>query len=293
MTFDPVRMDPEKEPGTSGADVSGFVVPSTRTGERMSAALFTPQGGGPRPTVLLLHGYPGDENNYDLAHVFQRAGFTTVVFHYRGTWGSEGKFSLCHVLEDVTDMIDFIEAHTGGESYRFDAGRLLLAGHSMGGFAALETAARDPRPVGVAAMAAFDFSLAAKLPKLREAVRGEFSDCLPIRRIGLDELMAEIDRHAAEWSFPALAQGLSGKPVCLIAGTRDRISAPKSHFFPLLEALKRGGVPVVSSLLEDGHCLSASRIALADTLIRWASGLPGLSGQTNARVSSRSGIATR
>lgn len=287
MKFDPVRMDPEKD-GPCTADVSGFVIPSPGTGERMSACLFTPQGRGPRPTVLLLHGYPGDENNYDLAHAFQRAGFTAVTFHYRGTWGSEGRFSLCRVLEDVTAALDFIEAHSGEEAYRFDARRLLLAGHSMGGFAALETAARDPRPAGVAAVTAFDFSLAAKMPNLREAVRGELADCLPIRRIGLDELMAEIDRHADEWSFPALAADLAAKPVCLIAGTQDGISRPKNHFFPLLEALERAGAAnVASSLLADGHCLSASRIELADILVRWASGVFEPSGRKDARVPSR------
>ena len=256
-----------------GADVSGFVIPSKRSGERMSACLFTPQGDGPRPTVLLLHGYPGDENNHDLAHAFQRAGCTVVVFHYRGTWGSEGLFSLCNVLEDVSDAIDFIEEHSGEETYRFDADRLILIGHSMGGFAALETACGDPRPLGVAAVAAFDFSLAAKVPKLRKAVRQEFSDCLPIKRIGLDRLMREIDEHAAEWSFPALAQGLSKKPICLIGGRADAISAPDEHFAPLAEALRKAGADFTAELFDDTHSFSSTRLELAQKLLAWIDSL--------------------
>lgn len=259
-----------------GADVSGFVIPGKKSGERMSACLFTPQGDGPRPTVLLLHGYPGDENNYDLAHAFQRAGYTVVVFHYRGTWGSEGLFSLCHVLEDVSDAVDFIQEHAGEEPYRFDADRLILVGHSMGGFAALETASGDPRPIGVAAVGAFDFSLAAKLPELREAVRREFEDCLPIKRVGLDRLMREIDEHAAAWSFPALARGLSKKPVYLIGGTADAISAPNGHFVPLAEALqKTGGSNFTAELLDDTHSFSSTRLELAQKLLEWIDSLLG------------------
>lgn len=259
-----------------GADVSGFVIPSKKAGERMSACLFTPRGNGPRPTVLLLHGYPGDENNYDLAHAFQRAGCTVVIFHYRGTWGSEGLFSLCNVLEDVSDAIDFIQQHSGEERYRFDADRLILIGHSMGGFAALETACGDPRPLGVAALAAFDFSLAAKLPPLREAVRQEFSDHLPIKRIELGRLMREIDEHASEWSFPALCGGLSKKPVYLIGGTADSISAPDDHFVPLAEALQKAGGPnFAAELLDDTHSFSSTRLELAQKLLEWIDSLVG------------------
>ena len=236
----------------------------------MSSCLFTPQGQGPRPTVLLLHGYPGHENNYDLAHAFQRAGCTVVVFHYRGTWGSEGLFSLCHVLEDVSDAIDFIQEHSGEGKYRFDADRLILIGHSMGGFAALETACVDSRPLGAAALAAFDFSLAANHPRLREAVRQEFADCLPIKRIRLDRLMHEIEEHADAWSFPALTSKLARKPIYLIGGAADTISIPEEHFTPLAEELKKAGGPnFTAKLLDDTHSFSSTRLELAQMLSEW------------------------
>lgn len=266
-------MEPQKENFRQkvnfAADLKGFTIPAV-TGDRMYACLFTPAEEGPRPTVLLLHGYPGDENNYDLAHAFQRAGYTTVVFHYRGTWGSEGKFSLSHVLEDVSSAVGFIRAHDGDEAYRFDAHRLILIGHSMGGFAALQTAAAASGLLGVGAVAAFDFSLAAKNEKLRDAVRREFADCVPIRRIELDGLMGEIDENAERWSFPRLAGGLSGLPVCLIGAADDEISLPERHLFPLYRSLLRApGANVTFRMLNGGHCLSGTRLELADCLLGW------------------------
>ncbi len=257
----------------SPADLKGFVIPA-RSGERMYASLFTPRGRGPRPTILLLHGYPGDENNYDLAHAFQRAGYTVVVFHYRGTWGSEGLFSVTHLLEDVSSALAFIREHTGEETYRFDAQRLILIGHSMGGFAALQTAARDTRLLGAAAVAAFDLSLAAQKPNLYAAVRREFADCVPIRRVELDSLMNEIDENAEKWSFPALARRLSGMPVCLVGASEDEISPPRHHMGPLCRALRQiPGARVTARLLNDGHCLSDTRVELEGILTQWVEGL--------------------
>ncbi len=270
ITADPSRCDTRYP-----ANITGFVIPA-RGGERMYANLLRPQGRGPHPTVLLLHGYPGDENNYDLAHVLQRFGCAVVVFHYRGTWGSEGQFSLCHVLEDVEDALRFLREHASSAEYPFDADRIFLIGHSMGGFAALETAARDSGLLGTVALAAFDFSLVSENPKLKSAVRKEFEDCPPIRRIGLNAMMREIDGHALEWHFPALAAGLSKRPLLLIGGTQDPISRPEYHLQPLERSLQEtDGANFQTILFEDGHCLCASRIRLARELVTWLSELLG------------------
>lgn len=275
MNFSCIAADPSRSCPEYPADITGFVIPA-RGGERMYASLLRPQGLGPHPTVLLLHGYPGDENNGDLAHVFQRFGCAVVVFHYRGTWGSEGRFSLCHVLEDVEDTLRFLRAHSGEAEFPFDADRIFLIGHSMGGFAALETAARDSGLLGTAALAAFDFSLTAGKPKLKSAVRKEFADCPPIRRIGLDALMCEIDEHAQDWHFPSLAKGLSKRPLLLIGGTLDPISRPEHHFRPLKRAMEETeGADFRTVLYPDGHCLCENRVRLARELTQWMSELLG------------------
>ncbi len=270
ITADPSRYDPRYP-----AEITGFVIPA-RGGERMYANLLRPQGSGSHPTVLLLHGYPGDENNYDLAHVLQRFGCAVVIFHYRGTWGSEGRFSLCHMLEDVEDSLRFLREHAGSAGYPFDTDRIFLIGHSMGGFAALETAARDSGLLGTAALAGFDFSLVSGNPKLKSAVRKEFADSPPIRRIGLNAMMREIDDHAREWHFPALAAGLSKRPLLLIGGTQDPISMPEYHLQPLERSMQEtDGANFQTILFQDGHCLCESRIRLAQELVKWLSELLG------------------
>src|SRR6185436_18741690 len=65
----------------------GLRVPSG--GALMNAMVYVPSGKGPHPVVVLLHGFPGNEQNLDLAQSLRRAGWAVVTFHYRGSWGSE------------------------------------------------------------------------------------------------------------------------------------------------------------------------------------------------------------
>lgn len=47
--------------------------------------MYMAAGAGPHPTVLLLHGLPGNEQNVDLAQSIRRAGWNVLTLHYRGS----------------------------------------------------------------------------------------------------------------------------------------------------------------------------------------------------------------
>src|SRR5262249_4786685 len=70
-------------------------------GAKMNGVLYIASGAGPHPTLLFLHGLPGNEQNLDLAQAVRRAGWNVLTMHYRGSWGSEGAFSFSHAIEDV------------------------------------------------------------------------------------------------------------------------------------------------------------------------------------------------
>ena len=65
-----------------GSDLCGFVL--------------KPQGKGPHPTAILLHGFPGYDDPIDLAHALRRCGMNVLRFHYRGCWGVKGTYSFKH-----------------------------------------------------------------------------------------------------------------------------------------------------------------------------------------------------
>jgi len=48
-------------------------------GAKMYSVIYIASGAGPHPTVLMLHGFPGNEKNLDLAYSIRRAGWNVLV----------------------------------------------------------------------------------------------------------------------------------------------------------------------------------------------------------------------
>ena len=106
-------------------------------GDRLNGLVYVADGPGPHPAVVLLHGFPGNEKNLDLAQDMRAAGWNVLFFHYRGAWGSEGDYTLTHVIEDVGVATDWLRTHA--DQYRTNPDHIVLVGHSMGG---------EPGPAG-------------------------------------------------------------------------------------------------------------------------------------------------
>ena len=98
-----VISDPRPDPAYP-ATMASPDIPSH--GAKMYSVIFIASGAGPHPTVLMLHGFPGNEKNLDLAYFIRRAGWNVLVPFYRGAWGSGGSFSFNHTLEDAQASID-------------------------------------------------------------------------------------------------------------------------------------------------------------------------------------------
>jgi uncharacterized protein len=127
---------------------TGVVIDSG--GTKLLGTLFLARGDEPKPTALLLHGLPGIEKNYDLAHALRDAGWNSLIFHYRGSWGSSGDYRFETLADDVRAALDHLSS---GAHEQVDARRFALVGHSMGGWAAVK-AGNDDRVSAVATIGA-------------------------------------------------------------------------------------------------------------------------------------------
>ena len=105
--------------------------------KRMTGFAYLAAGVGPHPTILLLHGFPGNEKNLDVAQAMRSKGWNVVFFHYRGAWGSEGEFSFTGSEKDVTSVLNYMNDEKNAEYLRIDRDRISLVGHSMGGHMAV------------------------------------------------------------------------------------------------------------------------------------------------------------
>ena len=105
----------------------------TSHGSRLPALFYGAAGVGPHPTVILLHGYPGNEKNLDVAQGLRAAGWNVLFFHYRGAWGAEGEFGFLNAEADVLSVIDYLKKTDNAQSLHVDTTAISLVGHSMGG----------------------------------------------------------------------------------------------------------------------------------------------------------------
>ena len=248
---------------------STHTVTFTSDGATLLGVLHVPAGPGPFPVVVLLHGFPGAERNFDLAQALRRAGYAAVVFHYRGSWGMGGSWSWQHALEDAQRVVTAMRDPTMPSAYRLDAGRLAVVGHSMGGFAALMTAANDPHVDSVVSVAGFDFGAAASASRADPSVRAAYVEAFgeelqPLRGTTGEALVAEMEAAASEWRLTELAPRLADRAVLLVGTSRDAVTPADVHYVPVVEAYRAHPVDRLEHMmLPTDHALSDHRVRLA------------------------------
>jgi hypothetical protein len=109
----------------------------------MAGLLYRPNGNEKHPTLLLLHGYPGNERNLEIAQVVRAHGWNVIYFDYRGSWGSQGKFSFKHCVEGVVNVVAFCNKYE--DSLKIDTSNIVIFGHSMGGWTGLKAIQQLPQ----------------------------------------------------------------------------------------------------------------------------------------------------
>ena len=270
---DPVTMDPLSVDASHPALLDSLAIESG--GDAMNAIVYVAAGPGPHPLVVLLHGYPGEERNLDLAQAMRRAGWNVLFFHYRGSWGSGGRFSFARSLEDVAAVVATAQTREFAERFRSDPERIALVGHSMGGFMALTSGANLAAVDCVASLAGANLgALGAAAAADPETAAGAAASLEgwsgPIRGPGGAALISEAIENAATWNTAGRAPALAPKPLLLVTGSRDQVTPTALHHDPLVAALRAAGAVDVRELrLEADHAFSSRRIALARALTGW------------------------
>jgi pimeloyl-ACP methyl ester carboxylesterase len=244
-------------------------------GSLMNALVYIAAGEGPHPVVVLLHGFPGNEKNLDLAQDIRRAGWDVLYFNYRGSWGSPGEFSFGHGIEDVASALAYLRQPENAKRLRLDPKRIVLIGHSMGGFMAVQGAAADPAIEAVGLISAADMvgrippglpksEQPKVLPQIAKALAAE--GMAPLAGCTPESLAQETLDHAADWRFPTKADALKTRPV-LIVTSDDGLAPSNDAFAALLK--KDGDTRVTTQHYATDHSYSDKRIELSKTVLAW------------------------
>lgn len=231
-------------------------------GVEINGLAYIPAGAGPHPTLVLLHGLPGNEKNLDLAQAVRRAGWMVVTFNYRGSWGSPGKFSFAGNIDDAGAVAAYLRDPANARRLGLDPARIAIAGHSMGGWAAAHAFARDPALKGLIMISAADMGLLGLAPPQQrtELMKGNMET---LAGVTPQSMADEVGKNAKAFSLASAAPTLLGRPVLILSSDDDL--AP--HVAPLAKTL--AGPNLTTAHVATDHAWNTARVRLQAEVIGW------------------------
>jgi len=115
-------------------------------GVRLAGSLVLPQGPGPHPAIVLVHGAgPVGRHSWGYrswADFYVRQGLAVLIYDKRGTGASTGATfdaDLAELAADLEAAVEILRQAPG-----IDAGRIGIRAHSQGGWLASMVAGRNP-----------------------------------------------------------------------------------------------------------------------------------------------------
>ncbi|MBV8687446.1 MAG: alpha/beta hydrolase [Alphaproteobacteria bacterium] len=268
----PAQIDPAvyTDPPHDKAHPAGMeVLHIPSGGVSLNGVAYTAAGPGPHPVLVLMHGLPGNEKNLDLAQAVRRAGWTVVTFNYRGSWGSPGRFSFAGNLADARAVLAFLRDPAEAAKLGIDPKRLVVAGHSMGGWVAAMTAERDPSLAGAILISAAN--MGGRTGPRAETVALMADNMESLAGVTAQGMADEVIAHAAAFDWTAAAARLAGKPL-LVLTSDDGLAPEAGALAARVKAEPGARVAVVHAATDHGW--SGTRIRLEHEVISWLRTLP-------------------
>jgi len=252
-----------------------MVLPSH--GAMLYGIFYLAAGAGPHPTAVLFHGFPGYEQNLDIAQYLRAHGWNVLAMHYRGSWGVKGDFSFEHSAEDADTQIRFVLDPANAQKYAIDANRVIVIGHSMGGYMAASAAAHNKAVAGAVLISAWNIGAdydsgrhgSSVVSTIQSEAKNLASDnnLLPLGGTSGEALAREIYEHQSALNMNNLTAAIAPRPVFVI--TANEGLAPVDHAFA--EALRKAGDSHVAERHWDtDHSYSGFRGELSSAILNWA-----------------------
>jgi pimeloyl-ACP methyl ester carboxylesterase len=233
-------------------------------GVKLNGVAYTPSGAGPHPVLVLLHGLPGNEKNLDLAQAARRAGWVAVTFNYRGSWGSPGKFSFAGNLEDARAVLAYVRDPASAASLGADPRKIVLAGHSMGGWVTAMTAERDHGLAGAVLISAAN--MGGRQGSRADAVALMADNMEALAGVTADSMADEMLANSAAFDWTSGAAGLARTPL-LVLTSDDGLAPAAEALATTVSALP--GARVARAHVATDHGWSGARIRLEHEVLAW------------------------
>ncbi len=235
----------------------------------INGIVYSPAGAGPHPTIIICHGLPGNEKNLDLAQAVRRAGWNAVTFNYRGSWGSPGMYKFAQNLEDADAVLAYLREPSNATRLGIDTKHIVLAGHSMGGWVTVMTAAHDHQLQGVILISAADMGQLGKMEHTK--LVAEMADNMEgLAGVTAESMATEDAQNAKAFGFANAVPGLKNVPM-LVLTANDGLAPQADALVHAIQAGANHNVKMIHAATD--HSWSDHRIFLESTIIEWLSSL--------------------
>ncbi|ODN70260.1 alpha/beta hydrolase family protein [Methylobrevis pamukkalensis] len=201
---------------------------------QMSIDVFQPEGVRAEKVAVVIHGRNGNSDSPHMMKVvrpYLRRGYAVVsanlcASEWNGSAGTGADFTIGQHLRDARRVVQWTLDNAEDQGWRTDG--LVLAGHSMGGYAVLRLAAEEFEGRIAHVLAVSTFTSGARQIEVRRALAPD----------GIEVLARECPRALDEWpthDILALADRLT-LPVGIVAGRGDMVTPPANckELFDLL-----------------------------------------------------------
>lgn len=228
-------------------------------GDTVAGYAFLAKSLTPKETVILISGYPGNDNNFDLAQAIRRGGKNVVHFNHRGAWGSQGKYYYSSCLEDVSELIAYLNQEEVAESLRIAPNQFILLGRSYGGGIALITGSQNEAVKKIIAISSTNYGEIMKRYTNLEDLQGfkRYMKKQVMINTNIDVFLQELLDKQETFNVLTYQEDLKHKQVLIIED-----SSKNQDWIKQIEHAE-------SVLLESDHNFIDKRIQLTNLIVDW------------------------
>lgn len=247
-------------------------------GAKIHAIFYKASGVESLPTAILCHGFPG--NNRDvlgLGEKLMKEGVNALAINYRGTWGSEGTFTMANSLKDVIAAIHYVKSTVAIREFNVDPSSIAIIGASFGGGMALLGSLNESAAKRVIYIAGGDFGELGRMIQqstdFKRTIEKGIDQGISVsgfKAPKAEDLIAEMLADIDKYDLVKHARRLSQKDILLVGGWRDQTNPIEHHLLPLLRALQKHRAKRLQiEVFDTDHSFMNVRNQLADRIISW------------------------
>lgn len=222
-----------------------------------------------RPCVIMYHGYPGTARHDDMLHALVRMGCVTVSPHFRGAWGSQGKYTVTNCIEDALAISEYVRSEEFAGKYDIDPARIYIMGHSMGGNTCIHVANDLPWVRGIILLAPFDPTYFLRVGKVEEQ-KFVLQDGYPLHYDGVEAIEKNIEDNFEALIFDRDLEKMAetGRNVLCILGDADFYAPPYDMVTPIWDRICTDEHPGIRPylMLHTDHDLFGQRITATEAI---------------------------